>query len=254
MPWSGWSPVASLRGKTVVITGASSGMGAEAAKAFGLKGARVVIAARRAERLRVVREEIESAGGQCLAVPTDVSREGDVSQLFETVERHFGPVDILVNNAGRGLQARLLDTDYEAWQSVINSNLTSVYLCTRAAAKQMVANVVRGHIVTVASISAFYSGPGYAAYGASKHGVLGFQRAVKWELRGQGIQVSTIFPARVDTEFFGSYRQQPALWQTLPARSVGQYIVAVASGSLLLRAVARSGLIVRRLGALVSIR
>ncbi|MCH7497625.1 MAG: SDR family oxidoreductase [Candidatus Marinimicrobia bacterium] len=246
--------MALLRGKIVVITGASSGMGAEAAKAFGLKGARVVLAARRLERLQTVCEEIESAGGQCLAVPTDVSREGDVTQLFATVEQHFGPANILVNSAGRGLQARLLDTDYDQWQSVINTNLTSVYLCTRAAVKQMVANGVRGHIVTVASIAALYSAPGYVAYCASKHGVLGFQRAVKWELRRKGIKVSTIFPARVDTDFFGSYSRQPTRWQTLPARSLGRYIVAVASGSWLVRAVARSGLLVRRLAALFSIR
>jgi len=246
--------VASLRGKTVVVTGASSGMGAEAAKVFGLKGAKVVLAARRLERLQAVHEEIESTGGQCLSVPTDVTREADVSRLFETVERHFGPVDILVNNAGRGLQAHIVDTDYEPWRSVLDTNLTSVYLCTRAAAKQMVAHGIRGHIVTVASISSFYSGPGYAAYGAAKHGVLGFKRAAKWELRRHGIEVSTIFPARVETEFFGSYERQPALWQTLPARAVGRYIVAVASGSMLLRTVARSGLLARRLGALLSIR
>ncbi len=241
----------SLKDKVVVITGASSGIGRAAALEFIRKGARVVLAARRLDILQALCRELSPSGDQCLAVQTDVTLEADVEQLFHAAEEHFGQVDILVNNAGRGLKSPLIDTDMDEWLSVIHTNLTSVYLCTRMAARSMIRGSVRGHIITVASIASLFSAPGYAAYCASKRGVAGFQRAAKWELRKLGIKTSTIYPFRVDTEFFDIYPGRPSRRQMLSARDIARYITAIASRSWLLRAYVRLVLVLKRIYYLV---
>lgn len=241
----------SLKDKVVVITGASSGIGRAAALEFVRKGARVVLAARRLDKLQALCRELSPSGGRCLAVQTDVTREADVERLFTEAEHHFGRVDILVNNAGRGLKSPLIDTDMDQWLSVIHTNLTSVYLCTRMAARNMVSGSVRGHIITVASMAGLYSAPGYAAYCASKHGVTGFQRSVRWELRKLGIKASTIFPFRVDTEFFDIYPRRPSRRQMLSTRDIARYIAAIASRSWLLRVYVRLVLVLKRIYYLV---
>jgi len=241
----------SLKDKVVVITGASSGIGRAAALEFIRKGARVVLAARRLDKLQALCRELSPSGDRCLAVQTDVTQEADVEQLFRAAEEHFGRVDILVNNAGRGLKSPLIDTDMDEWLSVIHANLTSVYLCTRMAARSMVRDSVRGHIITVASIAGLFSVPGYAAYCASKRGVAGFQRAAKWELRKLGIKTSTIYPFRVDTEFFDIYPGRPSRRQMLSARDIARYITAIASRSWLLRAYVRLVLVLKRIYYLV---
>lgn len=241
----------SLKDKVVVITGASSGIGRAAALEFIRKGARVVLAARRLDKLQALCRELSPSVDRCMAVQTDVTREADVEQLFRAAEEHFGQVDILVNNAGRGLKSPLIDTDMDEWLSVIHTNLTSVYLCTRMAARSMIRGSVRGHIITVASIAGLFSAPGYAAYCASKRGVAGFQRAAKWELRKLGIKTSTIYPFRVDTEFFDIYPGRPSRRQMLSARDIACYITAIASRSWLLRAYVRLILVLKRIYYLV---
>lgn len=241
----------SLKDKVVVITGASSGIGRAAALEFIRKGARVVLAARRLDKLEALCRELNPSGDRCLAVQTDVTLETDVEQLFHAAEEHFDQVDILVNNAGRGLKSPLIDTDMDEWLSVIHANLTSVYLCTRMAARSMIRGSVRGHIITVASIAGLFSVPGYAAYCASKRGVAGFQRAAKWELHKLGIKTSTIYPFRVDTEFFDIYPGRPSRRQMLSARDIARYITAIASRSWLLRAYVRLVLVLKRIYYLV---
>jgi 3-oxoacyl-[acyl-carrier protein] reductase len=237
----------SLKDKVVVIIGASSGIGKAAALAFARKGARVVLAARRLDKLQVVGEEINRSGGQCHAIQTDVTRADEVERLFRETEQQHGHLDILVNSAGRGLRSPLADIEPGEWHVVLESNLTSVYLCTRAATAVMARSHTRGHIITVASIASMFGAPGFSAYTAAKHGVRGFQKAVKWELRRLGIKTSTIYPARVDTEFFDSYPHRPPNWQLLSPHDVARYIVAIASRSLFQRLLWRAVLILKRL-------
>ncbi|MBE0535354.1 MAG: SDR family oxidoreductase [Phycisphaerae bacterium] len=220
-----------LSEKTVVITGASSGIGKAAASAFARKGAAVVLAARREDKLRDIQDAILAFNQKCIFVKTDVTDEAQVAALFDRAEERFGRVDILINNAGRGLKAEVADIALEEWQCVVDTNLTSVFLCTRQAVRRMKSHNIRGHIITVSSIAGLFGAPTYSAYCASKHGVTGFCRALRWELRKSGIRVSTIFPARVDTEFFDTYKHRPGKRQMLAAADIAAHLVAIATQS-----------------------
>ncbi|MFH1668882.1 MAG: SDR family oxidoreductase [Candidatus Woesearchaeota archaeon] len=236
-----------FKGKVVVITGASSGIGKATALEFAKRGASVVLAARRVDRLHDLQKYISKFNKNCVCVKTDVTSEKDVKRLFETAENRFHRVDILVNNAGRGLKSGVCDISLDDWLSVINTNLTGVFLCTKEALKQMIRKKIKGHLITVSSVAGLYGAPNYSAYCASKHGVTGFQRSIKWEMRKYGIRTSTIFPARVDTEFFNSYKRKPGRSQMLSPYDIADYILAIASGSLLRRAAVRSILIFKRI-------
>lgn len=227
--------MASLKNKVIVITGASSGIGKATAIELAKSKAKLVLAARRVEKLNALEDYLKKFNGHVIHVPTDVSKSDDVRNLFNQAEKSFGQVDILINNAGRGLKANLCDTTDEDWDAVINSNLRGVFLCSREAAKRMIAKNIRGHIITVSSIAGLYGAPSYGAYCASKHGVTGFKRAIKWELRKHKIKVSTIHPARVNTEFFDLYKNRPSRSQMLSPRDIAQYIEAIASRSLIKR-------------------
>ncbi len=242
----------SLNNKVVIVTGASSGIGRATSLGFARKGARVVLAARRLAELQSICEEIHNMGEQCIAVKTDVTSCTEVEALFRETVRKFGQVDILVNNAGRGLKREMIETDSNDWQSVIDTNLKSVFLCSKEAAMVMAQKKIKGHIITVASIASLFAVPGYASYCAAKHGVRGFQRAVKWELRRLGIRTSTIYPFRVDTAFFDVYPNRPPRWQMLSPNDLAQYITAIATGSRTFRLYARLVLIFKRFYYLIS--
>jgi len=238
--------MACLRDKVVVITGASSGIGKAAAIRFAEKGSKVVLAARRIEQLEELKKEILKNNKNCLCVKTDVSSEKDVKYLFDSAERRFGKVDILINNAGRGLKSGLCDISYDEWMSVINTNLTGVFLCTREAVRRMVKKKVHGHIITVSSIAGLYGAPTYAAYCASKHGVTGFKRSLRFELFKNGIRVSTIHPARVDTEFFNTYSKKPHKSQMLSPFDIADYLVAIATRNIIKIMLVRMLLVFKR--------
>lgn len=221
-----------LENKVVVITGASSGIGKATAIEFAKKRAKIVLAARRTERLKELKKYILRFNENCIYVKTDVTREEDVINLFSETETTWGKLDILINNAGRGFRSEVRNIRFDDWLSVIHTNLTSVFLCTREAVKRMVQKNTHGHIITVSSIAGLYGAPTFAAYCASKHGVTGFMRSIKWEFRKQRIKTSTIHPARVDTEFFDVYEKRPPRNQMLEAKDIAHYIVAIASRSL----------------------
>ena len=223
----------SLRDKVVVITGASSGIGKATALAFAEKGAKVVLAARRVEKLKELAGEINPFNKNFLYVQTDITREGEVINLFDEAERAFGGVDILISNAGRGCEVELCDLTCDEWFSVINTNLTSVFLCTREAVKRMITKGVQGHIITVCSILGRFGIPGHSGYCASKHGVTGFKKSMWWELRKHRIKVSIIYPANVDTELFDSMKTVPHRREMLTAEDIADYLTTIASRSVL---------------------
>jgi NAD(P)-dependent dehydrogenase (short-subunit alcohol dehydrogenase family) len=197
-----------LAGRVAVITGASSGIGAACALAFAAKGARVVLAARRAERLTALVERIEGEGGAALAVATDVTDEAAVAALFDEAVARFGMVDVLVNNAGIADSTPAEETALELWHKVIDTNLTSAFLCARAAIPLM-RRQGHGRIINIGSISAKVPRANSPAYSASKWGLDGLTRALAIDCRADNIAVSVFHPGIVATELGGGMSSLP---------------------------------------------
>ncbi|AQQ09791.1 putative oxidoreductase [Sedimentisphaera cyanobacteriorum] len=223
-----------LKGKTAVVTGASSGIGRQTAIKLAEEGCRVVIAARRSDKLDETAAKMPQ-NAECLAVQADITNQSDVRALFDAAVQRFGSLDILVNNAGRGLKADIADIQLEDWQKTLDVNLTGVFLCSREALRIMKKRGINGKIITVSSMIGLLPAPGFAAYGASKHGVTGFMWSLYWEAKSSGIKTASIYPARVDTEFFDShgYDERPSKGQMLSARDIAEHVAAAASGSFL---------------------
>ena len=188
-----------LQGRVVVVTGASSGIGEACAVAFVEKGAKAVLAARRAERLSSLVERIEGAGGEALAVATDVTNEAAVDNLFAQAIERFGTVDVLINNAGIADSTPVHEMSLETWHRVIETNLTSAFLCSRAAFRAMMGNG-RGRIINIGSISARVPRENSPAYAASKWGLDGLTRSLAIDGRKHNIAASIFHPGIVATE------------------------------------------------------
>jgi short-subunit dehydrogenase len=193
--------MADVRGKVVIVTGASSGIGEASAKAFGRAGARVVLAARRVERLQGVADEIRGMGGEALVVPADLSRQEDILKLVDSTLDGFGRIDVLFNNAGFGrlnwLERLEPEKDVQAQVAV---NLLGVVLTTRLVLPHMIAQR-SGHIINMGSMAGWVATPTYTVYAACKFAVRGFSEALRREVAPWGIRVSSLYPAGVTTEF-----------------------------------------------------
>lgn len=191
-----------LRGSVVVVTGASSGFGELAALRFGRAGARVVLAARRLERLEALAERIASEGGlAALAVRCDVTEVEELTALRDRVATTFERCDVLVNNAGIRGGGPFETTDIEYLNRVIDVNLRGVVLGTKLFLPMMLERR-RGHIVNVASLAGRFATPGGAIYGATKHAVVAFGEALYHELGPKGILVTSVNPGFSPTEGF----------------------------------------------------
>jgi NAD(P)-dependent dehydrogenase (short-subunit alcohol dehydrogenase family) len=188
-----------LRGRVAVVTGSSSGIGQALALTLADAGAHTVIVGRDAAAVdRVVKEH----GGRVplTGIPCDVTREIDVTALFERIDREIGPVDILVNNAGSTPKHSLLELTVEQWDSIQAVNLRGTFLCTREAAKRMVVGGRGGRIINISSVSSMHpSVHGNAAYAAAKGGVNSFTRAAALDLMASGITVNAVLPGAVRT-------------------------------------------------------
>lgn len=187
--------------EVVLITGASSGIGEACALQFARQGFRVVLAARRTERIETLAEKIRSEGGSALPVTADLSQLDSIHQLVRTTLAEWGQIDILFNNAGFGrlmfLEALDPVKDIEAQFKV---NLEGLVHLTRATLPQMIARR-RGHIINMASIAGLVAMPTYSIYAATKFAVRGFTDALRREVGIWGIKVSGIYPGSVETEF-----------------------------------------------------
>jgi short-subunit dehydrogenase len=185
----------------VVITGASSGIGRETARRFALEGARVVLAARRAEVLQSLASDL---GPQTLAVPTDVTDESSVERLADEAVRAFGRIDVWVNNAGVLAMGSFLDIPSNVFRKVVETNFFGSVHGARAALKRFKSQG-SGVLINVASIEAKTSTPYATAYAASKQAVRGFVEALQAELaleEASGIEVCLVVPATIDTPLF----------------------------------------------------
>ena len=191
-----------LTGKVAFVTGASSGMGRAAAAALANQGAKVVIAARRVEKLETLAAEIKSGGKEALAVQMDVTKKADVDAAVALAVRTFGRLDILVNCAGALDYSPFLTMTEEKWDLIIDTNLKGYFYAAQSAAREMAKNKW-GRIINIASIASGGAGIGIAQlvhYTASKGGVIGMTEALAAELGQYNILVNAIGPGAVDTE------------------------------------------------------
>ena len=189
-----------LTGRVVVITGASSGIGAATAVACGRVGMRVVLAARRADRLATVAAEVTAAGGAARVVPTDVSFEDSVRALIDGTVAEWGRIDVLINNAGVGILGTVEQTTPAEFEQLLRVNyLGAVYGVL--AALPFMRRQGAGHLVNVASVVGKRASPFRAAYVASKFALVGFSEALRLELRGTGIDVTCVCPIGTATDF-----------------------------------------------------
>lgn len=195
-----FSPV-SLENKVVLITGASSGFGEDAAWLFANEGCKVVLAARRVDRLQTLASRIQDAGGEAIAVPVDIVNADDVENMVESAIDLYGQIDILFNNAGIGrvgwYEEYSMDRDIE---TLINVNLIGTMRVTRAVLPHMLKRR-EGHIINMISVAAYISAPLISSYSASKFGLRAFTDSIRREVGPLGIKVSGIYPGFAKTEF-----------------------------------------------------
>lgn len=190
-----------LKGRVAVITGASSGLGAQMARGFAAQGADLVITARRIERLEAFAKELREMGVKCLPLKCDVTDPKDVDACAAAAEKEFGKIDILVNCAGSAKNAGVLEMTDEEWDFTISTDMTSVFYVTRAFGNIMKKNNY-GRIINIASMYGLVGNPAIdtVAYHASKGGVVNFTRAVAAELAKYNITCNCICPGYFETE------------------------------------------------------
>jgi len=213
-----------IRGSVVVVTGASSGIGRATALAFAKRGARVVAAARRLERLRDLETFARSRGGEALAVTCDVTSAEQVRSLASHVEERFGHCEALVNNAGVSGGGCFEDVSWEHLDRVVETNLLGVVYGTKAFLPLMLAGG-SGHVVNVASLAAEHRVPGLAIYAATKAAVLAFSESLDHEVSSRGVRVTAVNPGLVRTEGFPQ-SEMPGM-VVMPSERVARAIVHV---------------------------
>lgn len=216
----------SLHGKVVLVTGASSGLGEHFAHVISAAGARVVIAARRQERLQALAARLRKQGGEVLAVALDVTSRGSVEAAFDAAQRAFGVVDVVVNNAGVGGAVKALEVSEAEWSTMLSTNLDGVWRVAQCAAQRLAKAGQGGSIINIASILGERVGTGLSHYCAAKAGVLQLTKSLALELARYDIRVNAIAPGYFQTEmndsYFNSEKGQAYIKSAVPMRKLGQ--------------------------------
>jgi len=213
-----------LDGKIALVTGGSQGIGEAISKRLGAAGAHVAVAARTEEKARAVAGAISAAGGSAEALRMDVAEPASVTAGVKgLVERH-GKLDILVNNAGVTDDGLILRMGKDAWDRVLATDLTGVFLASQEAAKVMVRKKVAGRIVNITSVVGLMGNAGQCNYAASKAGLIGFTKALARELGGRGVTVNAVAPGFIQTAMTDSLNeaQRQTLLDRLAIPRLGQ--------------------------------
>lgn len=190
--------------KVVIVTGAANGIGRGISYAYAKKSAKVLIADVEEEAGKQTESELKQMGAEVIFVKTDVRMEKDILNLMSTAINTYGRIDVLINNAGKGLFKSPYDVTVEEWDDIIHTNLRSVFLCSREAAKYMRKNEDGGAIVNMASTRAMMSEPNSEGYAATKGGIVAITHALAASLSEDRITVNCISPGWIHT---GDYSQ-----------------------------------------------
>ena len=196
-----------LNGRVALVTGASSGIGAELALSLAQAGARVVAAARRADRLKALVQKIEATGGSALSVSMDVTSQASVEDCYAAAERTFGTVDTVYANAGINAAGNLLDVSVDDFDQVMATNVRGTFLTARTGAKRMIAGgaAARGRIVIVGSVTGLRPARPAPVYSVSKAAVHMVGRALAQEMAPTGINVTVVCPGSIETELNAAF-------------------------------------------------
>jgi 3-oxoacyl-[acyl-carrier protein] reductase len=187
-----------FKGQVAIVTGATRGIGKAIASRLAENGANVIITGRNLAAANDVASSLTSFGIKAAGIRLDVSKSEEVIKVFEDIEKEFNRIDILVNNAGITKDGLLLRMKEEDWDSVINTNLKGVFLCSKEAMKVM-ASQRYGRIINITSVAAFMGNPGQANYSASKAGIVGLTKTLAREYAGRGITVNAVAPGFIQT-------------------------------------------------------
>ena len=221
-----------LAGRVALVTGASSGLGAQFARTLAAAGATVVLAARRTDRLKALQQSISEQGGSAHVVSLDVTSAESIEAAVAQAEAQAGPIDILINNSGVSRGGRLQDTTPEDFDFVMNTNVKGAYFVAQAVSKRMLARAkatpsgqVQGRIVNIASVAGIKAVPQISVYCMSKAAVIHMTRCMAAEWGRFGINVNAICPGYIDTDINHDHWQTEAgqkLINMLPRKRVGQ--------------------------------
>jgi NAD(P)-dependent dehydrogenase (short-subunit alcohol dehydrogenase family) len=195
----------SLRGRVALVTGASSGLGTQFARALSDNGAAVALVARRVDRLKALKDEIEKKGARAVAAEADVTDRAAMTRAFDAAENAFGTVTILVNNAGIAHGGRAVEMPPEEWRKVLSINLDAVFFWAQEAARRILAANTQGAIVNIESVLGLAVSKGAVAYAAAKAGVVQTTKALAVELAFKGVRVNAIAPGWFVTEMNDDY-------------------------------------------------
>ena len=214
-----------LSGKTALVTGASSGLGARFAKVLAAAGATVALAARRVERLKELRAEIDAEGGEAHVYQLDVTDVSSIRACVARVEGDLKKIDILVNNSGVSATSRITDTTEDDYDYVMNTNAKGAFFVAQQVAKVMIAQKTQGRIINIASVAGMKVLSQLSVYCMSKAAAIHMTRAMALEWGRYGINVNAICPGYIETEINAAHFQSEAgqkLVNMLPRRRVGK--------------------------------
>ena len=224
--------MARFAGKVALVTGASSGIGAALAREFVRQGAAVALLARRADRIAALAAELTAAGGRALAIPCDVTRDGDLERATAAAGAEFGRLDVVVANAGFGVAGRFADLALEDYRRQFETNVFGVLRTASATLAELTRT--RGTLALVGSVAGYLSAPGSSAYAMSKAAVRSFAIALRGELAPRGVAVVLLTPGFVDSEIRrvdnrgvlhpGAREPVPA-WLRMPAETAARQMV-----------------------------